>query len=123
MSINWPANVNKDVAHPYNYSEGSTIIIEDNDVGTPKTRQRSTGVPKYHTFDMVFKRSEFNTLSQWVRFNLKGGAETFMFPQPYSYPEVYVEMRLMITEDGGWFSNYRVQADEIAITLRMEEQP
>jgi hypothetical protein len=72
---------------------------------------------------MMFTREEFNTLSQWVRFNLKGGAETFLFPKPFSSPENYVEMCLMLSEDGGWFSNYRVNADEIRITLKLEEQP
>jgi hypothetical protein len=122
VAINWALNVNKDVMHPYSYNEASTIITEENDVGTPKTRQRSTGVPKFHTFDMAFTRNEFDTLSQWVRFNLRGGAETFMFLRPYYSPEVYVEMRLIITE-GGWFQNYRVIDDEIRITLKLEEQP
>lgn len=120
MSQNWPAGVNQDVMYPRGYREGSTIITEENDVGTPKTRQRTTGVAKYHTFDMAFSSTEWDLLRQWVRFNLNGGAETFMFPSPQTGQ--LVEMRLIVNEEG-WFTNYRDSYDEKVITLNLEEQP
>ncbi|MDR2426476.1 MAG: hypothetical protein LBD46_04780 [Endomicrobium sp.] len=120
MSQNWPAGVNQNAMHPRGYREGSTIIVEENDIGSPKTRQRTTGVPKYHNFDMAFAPAEWNLLTQWVRFNLKGGAETFMFPSPQTGQ--IVEMRLIVNESG-WFSNYRDSAEERVITLNLEEQP
>jgi hypothetical protein len=126
MSQRWAEGVNWDCLEPYAYSEGSTVIVEENEVGTAKVRQRSTGVVKYHTFDMAFTYKEWDTLKAWVRFNIRGGALSFEFP---SFDRTlgggkkdFVKMRLVVGDEG-WFSNFRKDFEEIRITLKFEEQP
>jgi hypothetical protein len=119
-NINWPANVNNVRYKPYQVSEGPTIITDENDVGTPKSRQRTTGVPQYHTFDMWFTQEEFETLKAWVRFNIRGGALTFNFPA--GIDGTLAEMRLIVS-DSGWYSGFELLGIYIKITLTMEKQP
>jgi hypothetical protein len=115
-----PSLVNHECLEPYNYREGSTIIVEDTDVGSPKTRQRSTDVLKCHTFDMEFTLGEWEILKSFVRFNLRGGALTFEFPIPNTR---YIgEMRLIVNEESGWFTSFKQYADTVKITISMEEE-
>jgi nucleoside-triphosphatase THEP1 len=116
----WPSLVNHECLEPYSYREGSGIITEDNDVGSPKTRQRSTDVLKYHTFDMEFTIEEWDILKSWVRFNIRGGVLTFEFPIPST--RNIGEMRLIVNEESGWLKSFKQYADRVKITVSMEEE-
>jgi hypothetical protein len=116
----WPSLVNHDCLEPYSYREGSGIITEENDAGSPKTRQRSTDVSKYHTFDMEFTLGEWEIIKSFVRFNLRGGALTFEFPIPNT--KYIGEMRLIVGEESGWFTSFKQYADTVKITISMEEE-
>jgi hypothetical protein len=116
----WPSLVNHECLEPYVYREGSTIITEESDVGSPKTRQRSTDALKYHTFGMEFTLGEWDILKSWVRFNIRGGALTFEFPIPTTR---YIgEMGLIVSEESGWFTSFKQYGDSVKITISMEEQ-
>ena len=121
--INWHPEINSKRLLPYNYSEASTIISEENDIGTAKTRQRTTGVVKYHTFDMMFTSAEWELLKNWVRLNIRGGALPFYFKS-----DICGNMDIMRLVTGeSWFTNYRLirgKAENfVKITLQMEQQP
>ena len=117
---NWPSVVPSKAIMPYNQEERMYVVVEENDIGTPKTRSRSSGVNTIHTFSLRLSHTEFEFLKSWVRLNLRNGTLPFNFPDPREKDGTIIPVRLMI-ERGGWHSNFTWTYETITITLSMEQ--
>lgn len=116
----WPSTVNTKGIMPYTQTPKSYLVVEDNDVGTPNVRNRSTGVNIVHRFKLKFSKSEWNLLKLWVQYNLANGALPFYFPHPIT--GVSTLMRFMVEEmNQNWFVNLNWQFDYVMVEVVMEE--
>lgn len=109
---------------PFSESVLPSLVIDENDVGVPNIRNRSTHQRIFHTFTMIFDDAEWAALKYWVRYNLKNGIEEFKFPRVDNYTadqnlwELY-RFALEMT-DGAWYSNYEHDYNRHKVTLTLE---
>lgn len=116
----WPDSVNTKGIMPYTQTPKAYLVVEDNDVGTPNVRNRSTGVNMVHRFKLKFDKTEWELIRQWVQYNLANGALPFYFPHPVTGESTL--MRFMIEEmNQNWFVNLVWQYDYVMIETLMEE--
>ena len=117
---NWLSSVNTKGIMPYTQTPKAYLVVEENDIGTPNVRNRSTGVNIVHRFKMKFTKTEWGLLRNWVQYNLANGALPFYFPHPIT--GVSTLMRFMIEEMGGnWFVNMNWQFDYVMAEFVLEE--
>lgn len=116
----WPNSVNTKGIMPYTPTPKSYLVVEENDVGTPNVRSRSTGVNMVHRFKLRFDKTEWELIRSWVQYNLANGALPFYFPHPIT--GVSTLMRFMVEEmNQNWFVNLNWQFDYVMIETLMEE--
>jgi len=116
----WPQSVNTKGIMPYTATPKSYLVVEENDVGTPNVRSRSTGVNMVHRFKLKFNKTEWDLISAWVQYNLANGALPFYFPHPVT--GVSTLMRFMVEQmNNNWFVNLNWQCDYVIIEVLMEE--
>ena len=109
---------------PFTESVLPSIIVDDNDIGAPNIRNRSTHQRVFHSFDMVFTESEWDTLKYWVRVNLKNGIEPFKFPPVNNYTSTqadWVDYRFALEmTDNAWYSDYEHSYNRISVRFTLE---
>lgn len=116
----WPSSVNTKGIMPYTQTPKAYLVVEDNDVGTPNVRSRSTGVNMVHRFKLRFTKDEWELLSNWVQYNLANGALPFYFPHPTT--GVSTLMRFMVEQTNqNWFANMVWTYDFVTVELLLEE--
>ena len=116
----WPSTVNTKGIMPYTQTPKAYLVVEENDVGTPNVRNRSTGVNMVHRFKLKFTQQEWNLLRLWVQYNLANGALPFYFPHPIS--GVSTLMRFSLEDmNKNWFMSMQWQYDYIMVEFVMEE--
>lgn len=116
----WPSSVNTKGIMPYTPTPKSYLVIEDNDVGTPNVRNRSTSVNMVHRFKLKFNKTEWSLISAWVQYNLANGALPFYFPHPVT--GVSTLMRFMVEQmNSNWYVNLNWQYDYVMVEVLMEE--
>ena len=120
----WILTNNAHGLEPFSEMVMPSIVIEENDVGVPNIRNRSTHERIFHTFDMIFTDSEWETLKYWVKVNLKNGIEPFKFPKVDEYTadqNQWVDYRFAIEMMGGaWYSNYKHSYNLHKLTFVLE---
>lgn len=116
----WPSSVNTKGIMPYTQTPKAYLVVEDNDVGTPNVRSRSTGVNMVHRFKLRFTKDEWELLRNWVQYNLANGALPFYFPHPKT--GVSTLMRFMVEQTNqNWFANMVWTYDFVTVELLLEE--
>lgn len=109
---------------PFTESVLPSVVIEDNDVGIPNIRNRSTHQRVFHSFDMVFTENEWYALKYWVQANLKNGIEPFRFPRVDDYTSdqtQWVDYRFALEmTDGAWYSDYEHNYNRISVRFTLE---
>lgn len=116
----WPQTVNTKGIMPYTQTPKSYLVVEENDVGTPNVRSRSTGVNMVHRFKLKFDKTEWDLIRLWVQYNLANGALPFYFPHPVTGQSTL--MRFMVEEmNQNWFVNLNWQYDYVMVEVVMEE--
>ncbi len=120
----WVLANNAHGLEPFTESVLPSVIIEDNDVGVPNIRNRSTHQRVFHSFDMVFTETEWETVKAWVRANLKNGIEPFRFPPVNNYTSNqanWVDYRFALEmTDGAWYSDYEHSYNRISVRFTLE---
>jgi len=116
----WPQSVNTKGIMPYTQTPKAYLVVEENDVGTPNVRSRSTGVNMVHRFKLKFSKPEWELIRLFVQYNLANGALPFYFPHPTDGDLTL--MRFMVEEmNGNWFVNMSWQFDYVMVEVVMEE--
>lgn len=116
----WPQTVNTKGIMPYTPTPKAYLVVEENDVGTPNVRSRSTGVNMVHRFKLKFTKTEWDLIRLWVQYNLANGVLPFYFPHPITKQQTL--MRFMVEEmNQNWFVNLNWQYDYVMIEVVMEE--
>lgn len=116
----WLNSVNTRAILPYIQKPKAYLVIEDNDIGTPNVRNRSTAVNTFHQFKMRFDKEEWQVLKYWVQYNLANAALPFYFPHPETGQSVL--MRFAVEEmNGNWFNNMSWTFDFVTIETIMQE--
>lgn len=116
----WPSTVNTKGIMPYTPTPKAYLVVEENDVGTPNVRNRSTGVNMVHRFKLKFDKTEWSLLSAWVQYNLANGALPFYFPHPVTGETKL--MRFMVEQmNQNWYVNLNWQYDYVMVEVLMEE--
>lgn len=117
---NWPATVNTDGIMPYSQTPKAYLVVEENDVGTPNVRNRSTAVNMIHRFKLMFTKKEYELIRLWIQYNLANGALPFMFPDPAT--KEMKKMRFMLEEMGNnWFASMDWQFDYVKVEIVLQE--
>lgn len=100
------------------------IIADENDVGIPAIRARSTTPRKLFTFQLEFTQGEWDAFLVWVRYNLNNGIAYFYFPQPDNWSadtNTWEIMRFCIEKmNNSVYSNLEWTDNNIRITTMME---
>lgn len=124
MADNWPLTSNAHGCEPFTETVVPSLVIEENDVGAPNMRNRTTAPRIFHTFTMYFNDTEWETVKYFVRANLKNGIESFKFPKVDEYTSdttQWVEYRFALEMTGGaWYSNYTHNYNLHTVTFTLE---
>ena len=120
MEETWLNSINTRVILPYTQKPRAYLVVENNDVGTPNVRNRSTAVNMFHQFKMRFDKEEWQILTQWVQYNLANAALPFYFPNPVTGQSTL--MRFAVEEmNNNWFNNLSWTFDFVTIETIMQE--
>lgn len=98
----WPLPNNSRGLMPFTPQVISNYAIDDNDIGAPNIRPRSTKVRVFHTFYMAFTDDEWETVKSWVHSSLHDGIKVFQFPQADNW-----------TSDISKWKNYRFAIEQM----------
>ena len=97
---------------PFSETIVPSIVIDNNDVGVPNIRQRSSHQRVFHTFTMIFNDIEWDILRKFVQINLLNGSKPFLFPQVDNYTDNQDEWKLyrfaLEMTDSSWYSQRRI---------------
>lgn len=114
----WLSSINSKGEYPYTPEQRAYYVVEENDIGTPRTRSRSTKVNTIHNFKIRFTHEEWEQLKAWVQYNLANGTLPFNFPHPATGN--YEPMRFTI-EQGQWYSSFVWTFDHVSVVFRLEQ--
>lgn len=79
-NIYWPL-ANSRGLMPFTNTPIANYAIDENSIGAPNIRSRTTKLRIFHTFYMVFTDDEFTALKNWVHSSLQDGILEFKFPR------------------------------------------
>ena len=109
---------------PFSESILPALVIDENDVGVPNIRNRSTHQRIFHTFTMIFNDDEWADLKYWVRYNLQNGIGEFRFPRVDNYTSDQSQWELyrfaLEMTDGGWYSSYEHSRNRHKVVFTLE---
>lgn len=109
---------------PFSESIVPSIVIDDNDVGVPNIRARSSHQRVFHTFTMIFNDIEWDLVRKFVQINLLNGTRPFLFPQVDDYTDVQEDWKLyrfaLEMTDMSWYSNYEHGYNRHKVSFTLE---
>ena len=120
----WILTDNAHGLEPFTESILPNVVIENNDVGVPNVRNRTTHQRIFHSFDMLFTEAEWATLKYWVTTTMHNGIDSFLFPRVDAYTSdtsQWVEYRFALEmTDGAWYSDYEHNYNRISVRFTLE---
>ena len=109
---------------PFSETIVPSIVIDDNDVGVPNIRARSSHQRVFHTFTMIFNDIEWDLVRKFVQINLLNGTRPFLFPQVDDYTDVQDDWKLyrfaLEMTDMSWYSNYEHGYNRHKVSFTLE---
>ena len=109
---------------PFSETIVPSIVIDDNDVGVPNIRARSSHQRVFHTFTMIFNDIEWDLVRKFVQINLLNGTRPFLFPQVDDYTDVQEDWKLyrfaLEMTDMSWYSNYEHGYNRHKVSFTLE---
>lgn len=123
--ILWPLVNNSRGIMPFKSEPVASYVIDENSIGAPNIRSRTTKLRTFHTFYMIFTDAEFVTLKNWVHTQLQDGILEFKFPRVDNWTsdtEQWVTYRFAIeqTNSYNWFDSLQHEYNWNKIRLILE---
>lgn len=127
----WPLTSNFTGKMPYTPTKVLPVVMDENDIGAPNVRPRSTRARKYHTMSFVFSRirpdadtqSEWELINSWIENNLAMGSQPFYFPVP-GQTDYNNQMLVRFALDkmgNNWFNSINFQPRYAKVEFVLEE--
>ena len=123
--ILWPLVNNSRGIMPFKSEPVASYVMDENSIGAPNIRSRTTKLRTFHTFYMIFTDAEFVTLKNWVHTQLQDGILEFKFPRVDNWTsdtEQWVTYRFAIeqTNSYNWFDSLQHEYNWNKIRLILE---
>lgn len=97
----WPFAGERFLA-PYNDKSQGQFAIDDNDVGTPNVRLRSTRARRFLELGFFIGNSDWGEFEQWRKFTILQGALPFNIPDPQNFnpgdPNTWLVVRFAVEQ-------------------------
>lgn len=114
--ILWPLPNNSRGLMPFTNEPVATYVMDENTIGAPNIRSRTTKLRHFHTFYMIFTDAEFETVKNWVHTQLHDGILEFKFPRADNWTAdttQWVTYRFAIEQTNtlNWFDSLQHEYD------------
>lgn len=125
MDKYWPLVNNSRGLMPFTPQTVANYVIDDNDIGVPNIRPRTTKTRTFHAFYMAFTNEEWETVRQWVHAALHDGIEDFMFPRADNWTpdqSQWVKYRFAIEQmsNQNWYDSIQTAYNYVRVRFVLE---